>query len=78
MIVMCQNNNNNQLGFVDIISILSFAIAIENLSENRIQSEQNDVQKANDKQAHAMMKELKQMFQEQNEMLSEILNRLDE
>lgn len=68
--------NNNQLGFIDILSILSFAIAIENLSENRQQSKDNDVNKANDKQAHAMMKELKQMFNEQNEMLVEILETL--
>lgn len=69
--------NNNQLGFIDILSVLSFAIAIENLKENREQSEANDVQKANDKQAHYLLDEIKRLFQEQNEMLGEILDRLD-
>lgn len=69
-------NNNNQWDFIDILSIVSFYIAILNLNENRAQSEANDVNKANDKQANSMMKELKQMFQEQNEMLVEILERL--
>lgn len=69
-------NENNQLGFIDILSILSFAIAIENLSENRIQSENNDVMKANQQQAEYLLNEIKRMFQEQNEMLAEILERL--
>lgn len=74
--VIVMYENNNQLGFIDILSILSFAIAIENLKENREQSESNDVQKANDKQAHYLLDEIKRLFQEQNEMLGEILDRL--
>lgn len=70
---MYQNNNNNQWDFIDILSVVSFLIAIENLQENRQQSAQNDVNAANDKQARSMMKELKQMFQEQNDILAEIL-----
>lgn len=73
---MYQNNNNNQWDFIDILSILSFIVAIQNLKENEEQSAHNDVQKANDKQANTMMKELKKMFQEQNEMLVKILERV--
>lgn len=70
--------NDNQLGFIDILSVLSFVIAIQNLKENEAQSAHNDVQKANDKQAHYLLDEIKRLFQEQNEMLGEILDRLND
>lgn len=66
-------NNNNQLSAIDILSVLSFAIAIENLQENREQSAHNDVQAANDRQEQHLLKEIKAMFEEQNQMLEEIL-----
>lgn len=68
--------NNNQFGAIDLISVLSFAIAIENLQENREQSAHNDVQAANERQEQHLLKEIKTLFDEQNEMLSEILTRL--
>lgn len=72
------NENNNQLGFIDILSILSFFISIQNLKENEEQSAHNDVQKANDKQARYLLNEIKRLFEEQNKMLVEILSRLDD
>lgn len=69
--------NNNQLDFIDILSVISFYIAILNLNENRIQSSHNDVQAANDKQAHYLLNEIKRLFEEQNQMLGEILDRLN-
>ena len=39
-------NNNN---FLDAVNILSLILAIENLQENREQSQHNDVQVANNK-----------------------------
>lgn len=74
---MYQNNNNNQWNLIDVLSILSFYIAILNLKENEEQSAHNDVQKANQKQADYLLKEVKRLFQEQNEMLSEILEKLN-
>lgn len=62
-----------QFDALDIVSVLSFLIGIENLSENRQQSAQNDVNAANDKQAHYMLDELTKKFEEQNAMLREIL-----
>lgn len=69
--------NNQQLGIIDIVSILSFIIAIQNLDENRQQSAHNDVQAANAKQERHMMEELKKLFEEQNEMLREILDKVN-
>lgn len=68
--------NNNQFEAIDILSILSFIISIQNLCENREQSAHNDVQTANDKQEQHLLKEIKTLFDEQNEMLSEILTLL--
>lgn len=69
--------NNNQWDFIDILSILSFVVAIQNLKENEEQSAHNDVQKANQKQADYLLKEVKRLFEEQNKMLRKILDRLD-
>ncbi len=71
-------NNNGQLDFIDILSVLSFIIAIQNLKENEEQSAHNDVQKANEKQANYILNEIKRLFQEQNELLTEILSRLED
>lgn len=67
---------NNQFGVFDLVSILSYIIAIENLYENRQQSAQNDVQAANAKQEQHLLKEIKRMFEEQNQMLEEIIDML--
>lgn len=62
-----------QFDALDIISVLSFCLGYENLIENRQQSAQNNVSAANDKQAKYLMEELGRRFEEQNEMLREIL-----
>lgn len=64
---------DQQFDALDLISVLSFALGWENLIENRAQSAQNDVSAANDKQAKYLMEEFGRRFEEQNEMLREIL-----
>lgn len=72
------NNNNfqNQFDIIDIISVLSFMLGLQNLNENRLQSAHNDVQAANSKQEKHLMDNLTKLFQEQNEMLEDIQERL--
>lgn len=65
--------DGQQWDALDLISVLSFLIGIENLSENRQQSAHNDVQEANAKQARYLLDELGKKFDEQNEMLKHIL-----
>ena len=67
-------NNNEYIGLV--LNLLSVLLAQENLIENRQQSKQNDVQAANDKQAKFLLDEINRKFEEQNQMLREILERL--
>ena len=44
---------NNEL--INLINILSFVVGLQNMQENRIQSAQNDVQAANDRQAEYLL-----------------------
>ena len=73
-------NGQNGYGFFDIINLASLMIGLQNLSENREQSAQNDVQRANDKQANYLLNEIAQLFAELNRRLSEqdkILNKIE-
>lgn len=64
---MTSNNPN----YSDLLNALSLILALENLSENRQQSQYNDVHKANDEQAKLLLKEINERFAEQNDMLRE-------
>ena len=63
------NGNNNG----DLLNIVSILIGLQNLQENREQSEHNDIQSANDNQTKFLLDELNKKFDEQNKMLNEIL-----
>lgn len=67
--------NNNDLS--NLINLLSLVVGLQNLEENREQTEHNDVQKANDKQAKYLLDKLNQKFGEQNDMLKKILALLE-
>lgn len=60
---------NNEL--IILINILSLVVGLQNMQENRLQSAQNDVQAANDKQAHYLLQEINRRFDEQNKILEE-------
>lgn len=72
---MYQNNDN--INGNDIINALSLLLAVANLNENREQLAHNDVHKANDKQAEYLLREINTRFEQQNEMLLEIMARLE-
>lgn len=63
---------------LNLLNIYSVYLALENLYENRQQSEQNDVHSANQEQAEYMLNRLTEKFEEQNAMLREILDLLRE
>lgn len=62
-----------QFNALDFLTVFSALLGYENLIENRQQSAQNDVSAANDRQAQYLLEELGRRFEEQNEMLREIL-----
>lgn len=61
---------------LDILTVASFLLGYENLIENRQQSRQNDVAAANDAQAEYLLHELNRKFEEQNRMITKILEAL--
>ena len=63
------DSQSNEL--INLINILSFVVGLQNMQENRLQSAQNDVQAANDKQAEYLLNEIKRRFDEQNKILDE-------
>ena len=65
-----ENINPN---YSDLLNALSLILAMQNLSENREQSQYNDVHKANDEQAELLLKEINDRFAEQDETINEIL-----
>lgn len=66
---MTPNNQN----YSDLLNALSLILAVENLHENRQQSQYNDVHKANDEQAELLLKKIDDRFAEQNENIDRIL-----
>lgn len=65
--------------FINLINIFSFVLGLQNLGENEAQSaktiellRENDVDKANDKQAHILLEALSAEFERQNEAIAEI------
>lgn len=70
-------NYQNQLDFMDFLNIFSVYLALVNLAENREQSAHNDIESANSKQEKHIMDNLTRLFNEQNEMLKDIQERLE-
>lgn len=73
---MADMTSNNQ-NYSDLLNALSLILAVENLKQNEAQSQYNDVQTANDKQAEYLLREINTRFEQQNEMLLEIMARLE-
>ena len=74
---MADMTSNNQ-NYSDLLNALSLILALENLSENRQQSQYNDVHKANDEQAELLLEKINNRFAEQNENIDLILGILQE
>lgn len=70
-------NEQQQYFFSNAINLLALALGIENLQENRAQSQYNDVHAANDQQAEYLLGEIKALFAEQNEILEKQNQMLD-
>ena len=67
---------NGNYNFNDVLNLASLLIGWQNLQENREQSAHNNIEAANSQQAEFLLNELNRRFEEQNEMLREILGYL--
>ena len=69
------NNNQDEMA-ANLLNAVSVILGYSNLVENRMQSAQNDVNAANDKQAKFLLQELGDSFAQQNAILAEMINLL--
>lgn len=67
----------SQLSFIDIISIASFLVSIENLEENLTQSDKQDLQKELSDKADLLLKEIHEHLERQDNKIDEIIRRLN-
>lgn len=72
------NNYNNQLGFVDILSIMSFVIGLMNLDENLTQNDKQELQQDLSNQVHLLLNEIHSHLQNQDDKIDKILEILGE
>ena len=66
----------NQMSFLDLLTIASFAISLENLEENMTQSDKQDLQHDLADKADLLLKEIHQHLEQQDKKIDEILRRL--
>lgn len=70
--------NNNELTFLDIITLLSFVISLENLEENLSQNDKQDLQNDLSEKAERILNEIHTHLQEQDEKLNRMMEILHE
>lgn len=63
--------------FLDAVSLVSFIIGIANYNENLSQSDKDDMMHALDEKANVMLERLEADLEEQNELLRQILDKLN-
>ena len=68
--------DDKQLSFIDLLSIASFVIGLQNLEENLTQGDKQDLQEELSNKADLLLKEIHSHLQEQDDKMDEILERL--
>lgn len=63
--------------FIDAISLISFMVGVANYDENLSQSDKDDLMKSLDEKTNEMLTCLEKDIDNQNEMIKDIINRLD-
>lgn len=62
---------------LDTIALVSFIVGVANYSENLTQSDKDDIMRRLDEQTTDILKHVQKSLEDQNEMLKEILRRLN-
>ena len=71
-------NNQGQLDFIDLLSIMSFVIALMNLEENLTQGDKQDLQEDLSQKAVLLLTEIHGHLESQDIKLDNITRRLEE
>ena len=69
-------NENSQLEFMDILSIMSFVISLKNLDENLSQNDKQDLQKDLSDKINLLLKEIHGHLENQDKKIDLILEEL--
>lgn len=69
-------NENNQLGFLDVLNIASFCIGLMNLNENLTQGDKQELQEDLSKKADKILTEIHKHLETQDAKLDRILEEL--
>ena len=67
---------NGQLDFLDLITLASFVIALQNLDENITQSDKADLQEDLSQKADLLLKEIHGHLEKQDALLTQILEEM--
>ena len=70
-------NDSNNLDFLDIINIVSFAIAIANYNENLNQTDKQELIHKLDKQTSELLLQLNAHLERQDENIDKLLTMLE-
>ena len=70
-------NDSNNLDFLDIINIVSFAIAIANYNENLTQTDKQELIHKLDKQTSELLSQLNAHLERQDENIDKLLTMLE-
>lgn len=71
------SGRNGELTFLDAISIISFCVGLQNLSENLTQGDKQELQKDLADKADKLLVEIHTHLEEQDAKIDEILKRLN-
>ena len=69
-------NNNQQLNFIDTLSVASFVIGLMNLNENLTQNDKQDLMKELNNKSDLLLKEVHQHLESQDKKIDMILQEL--
>lgn len=69
-------NDNEQLGLLDIISIMSFVIALMNLDENLTQGDKQELMEELGNKTNQMLTEIHSHLEDQDNKLNKIMEAL--
>ena len=73
---LLNNNYQQQLDFVDVLSIASFVIGLMNLNENLTQNDKQDLMKELNNKSDLLLKEVHKHLENQDEKINMILQEL--
>ena len=70
-------NERNQLDFMDVLSICSFVIGLQNLQENMNQNDKQELMSSLDEKTNRILKEIQDHLEKQDDKIDHILDILE-